>query len=55
LDQGSVEEAGRVALEGYRRRKCRSTCMAMADYYSRANSHLAPRYSKEGTDCGDLE
>lgn len=55
LGRGDAGEAGKVALEGYRRRKCRSTCMAMADYYSKANPHLAPRYSKEGTDCNDLE
>jgi serine/threonine protein kinase len=33
LERGQSEEAGRLAFEGYRRRKCRSTCQALVDYY----------------------
>lgn len=33
LQKGLAEEAGNLAFEGYRRRKCRSTCQALVDYY----------------------
>ena len=53
LQDGEREQAGRVAAEGYHRRRCRSTCEAMACYIRDGNPKLAMRYSKEATTCAD--
>jgi serine/threonine protein kinase len=55
LDEGCPEEAGRLAAEGYRRRKCRSTCLAMANYYESIVSPLAGRFHQEAQRCEDRE
>jgi hypothetical protein len=53
LQDGDHAEAGKVAAEGYRRRRCRSTCEAMAAYYQAVNPKMAVRYSSEAGRCGD--
>ena len=53
LREGRPEDAGRLAFEGYRRRKCRSTCKAMARYHSAVNPALASRFEREAQDCED--
>jgi hypothetical protein len=55
LRRGDVEEAGKLAVQGYRRRMCRSTCAAMADYYARVNPDVAQRYGDETRVCKDPE
>ena len=53
LQDGDHVEAGKIAAEGYRRRRCRSTCEAMAAYYQAVNPKMAVRYSGEAGRCRD--
>src|SRR5690349_3547162 len=55
LETKKNEEAGKLANEGYRRRKCRSTCLAMARYYRAETSDLAAILEREATTCSDQE
>jgi serine/threonine protein kinase len=55
LRQGKTDEAGRLATEGYQRRRCRSTCLCMARYYQSVSSPLAARFEQEAESCGDQE
>jgi hypothetical protein len=55
LEENRIEEAGPLAAEGYRRRKCRSTCLAMAHFYRRGKSPLAARLEQEAQTCPDQE
>jgi serine/threonine protein kinase len=53
LEQGLVDQAGEVAFEGYRRRKCRSTLSAMAAYYRSLRSPVAENYEQQKNQCVD--
>lgn len=53
LQEGKMDKAGKIAADGYRRRRCRSTCEAMAAYYRKANPRLATRYANEASRCKD--
>ncbi|HUU59590.1 MAG TPA: serine/threonine-protein kinase [Phycisphaerae bacterium] len=55
LEKGQIEEAGTLANEGYRRRKCRSTRRAMSHYYRDTGSPLAARFEQEAQSCPDQE
>lgn len=55
LEIGEKEKAGRLASEGYQRRKCQSTCKAMENYYSAKKSRLASRFQRESQQCKDRE
>lgn len=55
LDGGRTEEAGKLAMEGYGRRKCCSTCHAMAWYFAAQKSPLAARFEQEAATCSDRE
>ena|GEM_PF-1552215 len=55
IEVGQVQEAGRVAMEGYRCRRCQSTCKGLAQYYHAMNSPLAESLEKESLDCEDRE
>ncbi len=55
LLQGRVKEAGELANEGYRRRKCHSTIKAMEAYYRSVQSPLAAGFSNELARCADRE
>ena len=57
LKAGQVEQAGKLAAEGYHRRKCRSTCKAMASYYRKVspNTTTASTFDQEAQTCGDWE
>ena len=52
---GQEEEAGKLAFESYRRRNCRSTCLALAHYYEVAKSPLAAQLQAEAARCKDQE
>jgi len=47
LDEGQVEEARLVANEGYRRRRCRGTCLAVAMCLEEINSPAARAFRAE--------
>ena len=51
LRKGNIDEAGRFALEGYQRRKCKSTTQAMAEYYRATKSPLGLRFQQEAEKC----
>ena len=51
LLRGAREEAYQLAWEGYQRRKCRSTCLAMVAYCSQENAALAKQYQQEADSC----
>ncbi len=55
LLQGKGKEAGELANEGYRRRKCHSTIRAMEAYYRSVQSPLAAGFSSELARCADRE
>jgi serine/threonine protein kinase len=55
LRHGNPGEAGKLANEGYQRRKCQSTCLAMAAYYAFEKSPLAARFEQEAQTCQDQE
>lgn len=55
LHLGNVEEASELAVEGYRRRKCRSTCLAMARCYAAQGSPAAASFQRQADDCSDKE
>jgi serine/threonine protein kinase len=55
LQQENVDEAGRLANEGYQRRPCRSTCLALASYFEKLDSPLAARFQHEANSCNDRE
>ena len=50
-----IEEAGRLANEGYQRHRCRSTCLAMARFYEAQNSPIANSLEQEAEICDDQE
>ena len=52
---GKQVEAGKLAVEGYGRRRCRSTCRAMARYFASEQSPLAGRFQEEADSCSDRE
>lgn len=47
LRRGNTAEAGQLANEGYQRRKCRATCLAMARYYEALQSPVAAEFIKQ--------
>ncbi len=47
------DEAGKVANEGYQRKKSYSTCCAMADYYAAINSPAAEPFRTQADECKD--
>jgi serine/threonine-protein kinase len=47
LRQGQTDQAGQLANEGYRRRRGRLTCLAMARYYEAVGSPLAACFQQE--------
>jgi serine/threonine protein kinase len=47
IHKNKAQEAGSLAAEGYSRKKCRYTCMAMASYYKTINPKIAIRFSTE--------
>jgi serine/threonine-protein kinase len=55
LRRGDQEGAGQLAAEGYGRRPCRSTFLAMARYYADLNPPLATRFEQEAQSCQDQE
>lgn len=55
LKQGATVEAGRLANEGYHRRRCGSTCKAMERYYVALNPVLARGFQQEANQCIDRE
>ncbi|MCD4786499.1 MAG: serine/threonine protein kinase [Candidatus Eremiobacteraeota bacterium] len=55
LEIGKNEEAGKLAFEGYHRRKCPSTCKAMEGFYRSQKSKLASRFQRESQECEDRE
>ena len=55
LLQGRAKEAGELANEGYRRRKCHSTIKAMEAYYRSVQSPLAAGFTNELARCADRE
>ena len=55
LRQGDLDGAKQAASEGYRRRRCCSTCKAMAAYVRTTNARLAIRYDSEARNCEDQE
>jgi serine/threonine protein kinase len=55
LRRGELDEAGKVAVEGYRRRKCRSTALAMAAWYGAQHSPLEARFEQESEACRDRD
>lgn len=55
LNRGQPDEAGRLALEGYARRRCRSTCLALAHYYEAQGSEAAASLRREAASHPDRE
>ncbi len=55
IARGETEAAGAMATEGYQRRQCRSTCLAMTRYYAALRSPLAARYQQEASMCTDRD
>ncbi len=53
LKQNRTEQAGILANEGYRRRPCRSTCLAVARYYEAMKSQVAANFYREASCCKD--
>jgi serine/threonine protein kinase len=52
---GATEEAEALAAEAYARRKCRSTLLAMAQYYAPRNPALADSLKATAKACPDQE
>ncbi len=50
LAMNRIDEAGRIAQEGFRRRRCRSTLLAMASFCRRQNAGLAQQYERQAKD-----
>jgi len=55
IARGQLESAGKLALEGYRRRRCRSTCRAVARYYAASDSPAAAQFDQEAQTVTDQE
>lgn len=55
LRLGRPADACALALEGYRRRRCRSTCLAVSRCYSATGSPLGQRFEAEAQQCPDQE
>ncbi len=53
LQAGDQEGAGKLAFEGYRRRKCRSTCQSLVDYYQARQLPQAAAFLQELQSCRD--
>ena len=53
LKKGLKLDAGRLAKEAYQRRRCRSTCEAMALYCATANPDMARQFRQEATSHPD--
>lgn len=47
IERGANAEAGRLATEGYRRWRCRSTCEAMGLYCATGNPDMARQFQQE--------
>lgn len=50
LESGRYDEAGKVAQEAFRRRQCRSSCLAMAAFCRKQNVGLARHYEQLAKD-----
>jgi serine/threonine protein kinase len=48
-----TDEAGEIAMEGYRRRKCRATCLAISKYYEAVKSPVAAAFRVEANGYGE--
>ncbi len=55
LEKGQVAEAGKLAFEGYNRRRCRSTCQSLVEYYQSRKLPQAAGFIKERDACQDQE
>ena len=55
LKLGDVKEAGRLAFEGYQRRKCSTTITALAKFYADQRSPLAARFEQDAMTCQDRD
>lgn len=55
LRRGAAEEAGKMAAEGYARRRSRATCLAMARYYREVGSPAASRFEQEADSYRNTE
>lgn len=55
LAAGQIRAAGELAAEGHERRKCRSTCLAMALYFQRENSPLWATFQQRAQTSADTE
>jgi serine/threonine protein kinase len=55
LGQGKEQEATELATEGYRRRVCRSTCLARARCYRSQGSPAAAGLEAQAVSCGDQQ
>jgi serine/threonine protein kinase len=55
LKRGEVDEAGFLANEGYRRRRRRSTCLAMARYYQSQRSPVAAEFERQAQASPDQD
>jgi hypothetical protein len=53
LEEGKVEEAGKVAAEGHQRRVCRSTLLALASWYGAQRSPVRARFEQLAAACED--
>lgn len=53
IAEGKLNEAGLLAKEGYSRRRCRSTILAMAAYCTTQNPRLARDFEEEARGCKD--
>jgi hypothetical protein len=54
IAEDKLDEAGRLANEGYARRRCRSTILAMAAYCATRNPRLARDFEEKARGCEDL-
>ena len=55
LADGQADQAVKVATEGYHRRRCRSTCEAMARCYEDMNETMSRRFRQEAQTFDELE
>ena len=55
LTRAQVDDAVKLAVEGYQRRVCRSTCQAMARCYQTMQSPSAALFQQEAQRCTDRE
>jgi serine/threonine protein kinase len=55
LEENRKDEAGQLATEGYGAKVCRSTCLAVADYYGALGSAVAAGFLQKAGQCPDRE